>query len=336
MAITLEQSKVGLADKIEQTVIDEFRRDSFILDRLTFDNAVSPGTGGSTLTYGYTQLLTPSVAEGRKINSEYTAGEALRTTKTVNLKIFGGAFEVDRVLEDTAARSEISFQLQQKTLAVRNLFHYDFINGKSTTNGNAGTDATPFDGLDALTTGLSTEYKPDTAIDLTTAANIETNAKDFTFQLATWIASLSQKPDALLTNSKMATAIAFVAKVMGYYSQTEDAFGRKVDAYDGIPIVDMGQYYDGTQSKTVDVVGTAADGTSCIYAVCFGLDALHAVSPRGDKIIHTYMPDLSRPGAVKKGEVEMIAAIVLKNSTKAGVFRNIKVLATALTNDHDL
>ena len=79
MPITLADSKVGLADHVDQQIIDEFRRDSFILDKLTFDNAVSPGTGGSTLTYGYLQLKTPSVAEGRKLNSEYTAGEGCTT-----------------------------------------------------------------------------------------------------------------------------------------------------------------------------------------------------------------------------------------------------------------
>ena len=31
MPITLEQSKVGLANHVDQNVIDEFRRDSFIL-----------------------------------------------------------------------------------------------------------------------------------------------------------------------------------------------------------------------------------------------------------------------------------------------------------------
>lgn len=107
MPLTLAEAKVGLANKIDQTVIDEFRRDSFILDKLTFDNTVSPGTGGSTLTYGYTQLKTPSVAEGRKINSEYTAGEAIRTTKAINLKIFGGTFEIDHVLEDTEDKGSI-------------------------------------------------------------------------------------------------------------------------------------------------------------------------------------------------------------------------------------
>ena len=275
-------------------------------------------------------MLTPSVAEGRKLNSEYTAGEAIRTAKAINLKIFGGAFEVDRVIEGTAAKSEISFQLKQKSKATANKFHNDFINGKSTKNGKADTDATPFDGLDALCTGLSTEYKPTEAVDLSTVDAIETNAYTFTFQLDTWLATLSQKPDALLCNSKMATALKYIAKKMNYYTQSKDDFGKGVDAYDGIPIIDMGKYYDGSSHKTVDVVGTdAKTGTTAIYAVCFGLDAVHAVSPKGGKLINTYLPNLSQPGAVKKGEVEMVAGIVLKDSTKAGVFRNIKVAATA-------
>ena len=70
--ITLEQAKVGMADKVDQAVIDEFRRGSLLLDRLIFDNAVSPGTAGSTLTYGYVKLLKPATAKFRKLNEEYT------------------------------------------------------------------------------------------------------------------------------------------------------------------------------------------------------------------------------------------------------------------------
>ena len=330
MPLTLEQAKVGMADKVDQNVIDEFRRSSFILDKLTFDDAVSPGTGGSTLTYGYTQLLTPSVAEGRKLNSEYTPGEALRVLKVVNLKIFGGSFQVDRVLEDTSAKSEIAFQLKQKSEAVANKFQYDFINGHSTPKGKADTDTTPFDGLDTLCTGLSTEYKPSAAIDLSTAEACKANADAFLFQFENWKHSLSRKPDAFLCNSKAATSLAFLAKYMGYYSQSPDSFGRMADAYDGVPIIDMGLYYDGSAKKSVDVIGTdSSSGTTSIYAVCFGLDALHAASPRGSKLVNTYLPNLSAPGAVKTGEVEMVAAIALKDTTKAGAFRNIKVAAGA-------
>lgn len=59
MPITLAQAKVGMANHVDQQVIDQFRRGSMLLEALTFDNSVSPGTGGSTLTYGYTQLKTP-------------------------------------------------------------------------------------------------------------------------------------------------------------------------------------------------------------------------------------------------------------------------------------
>lgn len=41
MAITLEQAKVGMADKVDQQVIDEFRRSSLLMDRLIYDDAVS-------------------------------------------------------------------------------------------------------------------------------------------------------------------------------------------------------------------------------------------------------------------------------------------------------
>ena len=73
MPITLAEASVGRADKVTQEVIDTLRRGSQFMDELTFDDCVSPGVGGSTMTYGYLQLQTPSTAAGRAINSEYTA-----------------------------------------------------------------------------------------------------------------------------------------------------------------------------------------------------------------------------------------------------------------------
>lgn len=63
-----------------------------------------------------------------------------------------------------------------------------------------------------------------------------------------------------------------------------------------------------------------------LFAASIGLDGFHGVTVKGDKMINTYLPNLTEPGAVKKGEVEMVAAIALKNSRKAGVLRNIKVV----------
>ena len=115
MPITLAQAKVGMANHVDQQVIDQFRRGSMLLNALTFDNSVSPGTGGSTLTYGYTQLKTPAGADFRDINADYTETVADRETKSVDLKIFGGTFKIDRVLANTANGqiNEVQFQLEE-------------------------------------------------------------------------------------------------------------------------------------------------------------------------------------------------------------------------------
>ena len=153
MAITLEQAKVGMADKVDQQVVDMFRRSSLLLDRMTFDNAISPGTGGSTLVYGYTQLKTPSTAAVRAINTEYTPGEAIREEKTAKAVIMGGSFKVDRVLQNTSgAVDELAFQAEQKIKATANYFHNLVINGTSASSG-AGLVTGTFDGLKKLLTG---------------------------------------------------------------------------------------------------------------------------------------------------------------------------------------
>ena len=146
MAITLAEAKVGYADKVDQQVIDEFRRSSLLLDALTFDDTISP-TGGSNLVYGYMRLDTPSTAGVRQINNEYTANEAKRTKQTASPVILGGSFEIDRVIQNTSgAINELDFQIKQKTKAGANYFHNLVINGTSASSGS-GYVVNTFDGL---------------------------------------------------------------------------------------------------------------------------------------------------------------------------------------------
>ena len=317
MAITLEQAKVGMADKVDQQVVDMFRRSSLLLDRMTFDNAISPGTGGSTLVYGYTQLKTPSTAAVRAINTEYTPGEAIREEKTAKAVIMGGSFQVDRVIQSTSgAIDELVFQADEKVKAVSNFFTNAVING---------TNATTFDGLKELLKGSSTEYTATS--DLTTSANIDSNYQHFLDELDEFISGLDGGADMLIMNRKMLGKLRGIARRAGYFSSSRDEFGRTVETYNGIALMDAGQYFNGTNS--VDIVAdtpasSGAAGTSDIYAVKFGLDAFHGISPTGTKVVQTYMPNLMEPGAVKKGEVELVAGVALKNTLKAGRMKGIK------------
>ena len=325
MPITLAEAKVGMADKVDQQIVDMFRRSSLLLDRLTFDNAISPGTGGSTLVYGYTQLKTPSTAAVRAINSEYTANEAKREKKTTQAIIMGGAFEVDRVIQDTSgAIDELVFQADEKIKATANFFTNCVINGTAAGIAASGKATGTFDGLNKLLANSSTEYTA--TADLSTSENVTANYNQFLDELDEFISGLDGMPDMLLMNRKMLSKLRGIARRAGYYDVTKDDFGRGVETYNGIALMDAGEFYDGT--KTVDIVadtaaGSSTFGTSDIYAVKFGLDAFHGISPTGTKVITSYMPDLTLPGAVKKGEVELVAGVALKNTLKAGHMKGI-------------
>lgn len=322
-AITLAEAKVGMADKVDQAVIDTFRRNSFLLDRMVFDNAISPGTGGSTLGYSYIQSLTPSTAGVRQINQEYTASEAKRTEKHTKAIIMGGKYSIDRVLIGTSgAVDELKYQQEEKIKATKNEFHYCVIHGNSADTG-AGVLNT-FDGLDKLLTGSDTEVT--TTLDVSTSALLDTNANALIDQLDEFISTLAEEPDMLLMNKKALTKIKGAARRLGYFSQSRDEFGRNVEKYGNIQLVDAEQYFNGT--NLVDVIPVdSTTGKTDIYAVKFALDGFCGISPTGSKVINQYTPDLNAPGAVKDGEVELIAGVALKDSKKAGVLRGLKVKA---------
>lgn len=318
MAITLTQAKNFTQDKLAQMIIDEFRKDP-LFDLMVFDNTAT--ANGSSLAYVYNRVTTYATAAFRAINSEYDAQEAVTTQITANLKPFGGAFEVDRVIQDNVKgiTDQISFQLQQKIKATRALFVDSFINGDS------GQDANAFDGVDKAIAGSTTELTPTEAIDLSTSAAIDTNFKVFMDQLDKMLAGLDEEPSILMVNRYLKAIMNGVARRSSLFDGKDvDAFGKPVLKYAGIVIGTAGDK-PGTTDPIIGIDGTT--GTTSIIALRIGLDGAHAISPTGNNVIKYYLPDMTAPGAVKKGEVEMVAAAALKASRAAGALRNIKIVA---------
>ena len=342
MAMTLAEMKIGMADKVSQQIVDIFLRQSEILQLLPFDNCVSPSAGGgSTLTYSYVQKKLPAVAAFRALNADYTASQATVEAKTATLKIFGGSFEMDRVLKQAEGKfNNMAYQFEEKIAAAVSLFHHTMINGNSSTNVNE------FDGLDKMLAGTSSEFNTGAAIDLSTMANVKTNMDQFYEALQNLIKKTNA--DALLMNTDMISKVQTIARLLGYKTETEEAFGKKVVSMDGVRFMDLGNHYTISGSNAVAnacVKAGSAVANSCvpagitrtistssvtgltdIYAVKFDVNnGFHAASLTGTNAISSYVPDFSQPGAVKKGEVEMVAATVLKNTANAGVLRNIKI-----------
>ena len=238
-----------------------------------------------TLTYGYTRLITQPTAAFRTINSEYTPQEVTKDRYTVELKPFGGSFQIDRIIANTGGLvDEVNLQVQQKVKAARALFHDTIINGDS------AVDANSFDGLNKAITGSSTEFNSGAYIDLSTSANVDTNYKEFLDLLDEFLSNLDGVPTFLGGNSKLITKIKSVARSAGYLTQSEDAFGKKVDAYDGIVLVDLGAKA-GSNDPVISIVdirkpnGTdTVTGLTDLYAARLALDGFHAVSPSESRL----------------------------------------------------
>ena len=314
MAVTLAQSKLNVVDDLQLGVIDEFRKSSWLMDNMLFADVASPVGGGNGYTYAYTRLITQPTADFRAVNSEYTPAEVTKQRYTADLKIFGGSFEIDRIIAGTGGIvDEVALQMSQKIKAAAALFNDTVING------NSSTDADAFDGLDVALTGSDTEWN-ETVIDLSSASAIATNGDAFLLMLHKCLGKLDGQPSAFLCNSDMKATLEYLAKHQGRYQERQDDFGNYYSLYNGIPIVDIGK----KAGSNEEVIANGEDGSS-LYIVRLGIDGFHAISRANAPIIDTWMPDFSTAGAVKTGEVEMVAAVALKATKAAGVIRKIKV-----------
>jgi len=313
MPVTLAQAALNAENDIDRNVIDEARKSSWLSDNITFDDVVNPAGGGATLTYGYTRLVTQATAAFRAINAEYTPQEATKEQITVDLKPFGGSFQIDRVLDAVAAGRETAFQMSQKIKAARALFNDALINGDS-----GSSDA--FDGLDVALTGSSTEVTG--TFDWQAVAD-EADAFQIMDDVDTLLAMLDGPADAIIANKLALSRIRSAARRAGYFTRSEDAFGRSVDLYNGVALIDAGA----KAGSNTDVVGitSGTPDTTDVYAVRLGLDGVHALSLAGQAPIRTWLPDFTRAGAVKTGEVEMVSAIALKATKAAAVLRSVQI-----------
>jgi hypothetical protein len=338
MPITLAQAAVNTLNDVDFQVIDNLRRYSWLWDNVPFDDSVNPGTGGATLTYGYTRLITPAAAAFRALNTDYTPGQATRQRFTVDLKPLGGAYTLDRVLANLgpAQTNEISFQLTQLTISAIVRFQQELILG------DTAVDANGFDGLSKALTGSTTEktagyvagsadWKAATIAGSLTEANKRLDELDdfLSLLVPSHVGSgdlsapgaIPPGIKAILGNTKLIARLRSIVRTSGSYTNTKDDMGRQVESYAGWTLVDIGDRQDGS-APIIPIATTTTD----LYAVCFGMDAFHGVTASGVPLVQNWLPDFAHAGAVKSGELEIgPLAMTLKNTKAAGVLRTITV-----------
>lgn len=314
MPVTLEQARQNTTDDIDLAIIDEFRTNS-IMELLTFDDAVNPAGGGATLTYGYRRLAELASAGFRALNTEYVPGEVSTTRHTTELKVLGGAFQIDRVLANlgSAATNEVWLQMTQKVRAVQAEF------GNAVINGDSAEDEDSFDGLSKALTGSSTEVDASgwDWSNITEAGE----ALAILDALDDFLGNLDEQPQAIITNKRVIAKLRAAARRANMYAREAGPRDSYFETYGGIRLVDAGKRA-GDNQDVIPVV----DGTADMYAVRFGLDGFHGVSTAGGNLVSQWTPDFTTPGAVKTGEVELgPVGVALKKTKAAAVARGINV-----------
>jgi hypothetical protein len=302
MPVTLAQASLNAASAIDRTIIDEFRKSSFLLERMPFDNAVNPAGGGATLTYGYTRQITQRGAAFRAINAEYTPTEVTKAQYITNLRPLGGSFQIDRVLTPIGRVSEVQFQLEQLVKAAKAYFADQAINGD--------TAVTPdgFDGLNKALVGSATEYNAGGSTDWT-AVNTQALALVEIQKINRWLALMDGPPDAIFANSVALSWFTTIAAFSGQLRAAQDAFGRPIDTFRGIPLIDLGP----KAGSAVDVIGYSGGANEVQTITSTG-------TPTGGTFTLTLYGQTTAPIAYNATAAAVVAALAALPGNVAGDF----------------
>lgn len=321
--ITLAEAKLNTVEDYDPAIIDEFRKNSALLDLMIFDRAVNPAGGGATLDYGYRRLKTERGAAFRPINTEYQTEFATTEKHSVTLAPLGGAFEIDRVIAKLgpAASGEIALQLSQLIKSTTAKFIDEVING------DTAVDANGFDGLDKALTGSTTELAA-AGKDWSAFATADASMAVLD-DLDEFTGLMDGPPTAIFGNRRALAKVRAAARRANMYVKSPvDALvvgGQQVfrEQIGNLTLVDPGAK-PGTNDPIIPVDATA--GTTDLYAVRIGLDGFHGVTITTGSLIETWLPKFDTAGAVKKGECELgPVAVALKGTKAAAVMRGVKV-----------
>lgn len=261
MALTLAEANKLTENRMVPGIVETFVKESPVIDRIPFKDIAGNA-------YKYNEELALPGVEFRAVNAAYAESTGTVNPKTESIVILGGDADVDTFLVKTGGNlADLrTTQNNMKTKAAAYKFDDTFING------DTATDANSFDGLKKRLTGAQVIIAGTNG--LTILGTTDADRHNFFDQLDNLIAAvlgINASNGALYMNAAIKAKIASSARRLTTYDQTVDSFGRHIQMYNGIPLLDIGNKADGTLViPQTEVQGTSGAACSSIYAVKFG------------------------------------------------------------------
>ena len=326
---TLADITAHSADSI-RLLVEQFLRSSFLLQRLPFDNSVTPNASTGILAYPYARTATQRSAQFRDWYQDYPPEKASTEPVTTQLRPFGGAHEIDRVFADADRLrnnrpqfgSYVEFQTAELVKAAGQKFHDTVINGDSSVNPFS------FDGLSKILEGSTSEVNG-ASLDMSAPGADKINYWQVVQALQKYVNRVRQAglQPVIFTNEDGASVLSAIGTQLGYRSAGTGAFGETVDRFAGVEIVDLG-VRPGTAGESV--IPTTS-GLTDIYVVGLGLAGFHGVTLDGDSGMKYYSNLFDKnPGVTKRFEAEMVATVAVKNTRAAWVLRDVRAQPAAV------
>lgn len=257
MSLTLLESAKLSQNTLQQGVIETFVQNAPVLQYLPFMEIQ-----GNAYAYNREDTL-PGIAF-RGVNEGYVESTGVVNQLTESLAIMGGDADVDKFIQRTRSNinDQRAIQTALKTKAAAYKFQDTFFNG------DVAVDSKSFDGLKKRLTGSQVIQAATNGLDIGDVANYDV----FLEALDTLLHQTRGKADALFMDSRTAIRLSTIARKLGFHETTVDAFGKSVQAYNGVPILDAGDKPDGGLVVGHNETAGSATNTTSIYAVKFGAD----------------------------------------------------------------
>lgn len=257
MALTLAQSATLSTNQLARGIQEIFVQESPVLDRLPLMEIA-----GNAYAYNKEATL-PGVAF-RNVNEAYTESTGTFNPATESLVILGGDADVDRFIQQT--RSNVNNQrAEQDKLKVKAM---SFKVNDHFINGDVAVDTKGFDGLKKRLAGSQVIDAGTNGIPVVGNGGTETHAF---FDKLDELLAACPGADVIYANRQVRAKILSAGRRIGGTDMfREDTTGKRVVAWNGIPVLDLGDNLSGTQVLPQTETMGSSEVTSSIYAVRFG------------------------------------------------------------------